>query len=167
MTTAYQTTRTGPPPSQKQAFGGPFDFGAGHVDATLALDPGLIIDSGAPDWQRFMCGISEVPHNTWDQHAECRPCQVALADAACAPSKYESMTAAQVSRCVACDPSNFNTPSSEYYGKHRMMVFQSVQPLCGSAAGATNPLARATSALTGAVVPANKSYISAADAAAF
>jgi hypothetical protein len=92
------------------------------VDATPALDPGLIIDSDAPDWQRFMCGIGEVPYNAWSQHTECAPCQAALTDAACLPSKYEAMTRAQVSRCVACDPSNFNTPSSEQClavgGKH-------------------------------------------------
>jgi hypothetical protein len=111
MTTAYQTTRTGAPAGQ--TFGGPFDFGGGHVDATKALDPGLVIDSDAPDWQRFMCGIAEVPYNDWAKHTECVPCLAVVGDAACVPSSYEAMTAAQVSRCVACDPSNFNTPSSE------------------------------------------------------
>jgi hypothetical protein len=111
MTTAYQTTRTGSPPGQ--TFGGPFDFGAGHVDATAALNPGLVIDSDSPDWQRFMCGIAEVPFNAWGQHSECTQCKAALSDAACLPSKYDAMDPVQVSRCVACDPSNFNTPSSE------------------------------------------------------
>jgi hypothetical protein len=112
MTTAYQTTRTGAPAGQ--TFGGPFDFGSGHVDASKALDPGLIIDSDAPDWQRFMCGIAEVQYSDWAKHAECGPCLSAVGNADCVPSKYEAMTAAQVSQCVACDPSNFNTPSSEY-----------------------------------------------------
>ncbi|KAF6265626.1 peptidase S8/S53 domain-containing protein [Scenedesmus sp. NREL 46B-D3] len=109
MTTAYQTTRTGSP--SHQTFGGPFDFGAGHVHATSALDPGLVIDSNAPDWQRFMCGVAEVPYDAWAQHAACAPCLAALTDTACVPSSYEALTAAQVARCVACDPSNFNTPS--------------------------------------------------------
>jgi len=44
MTTAYQTTKTGKNPGQ--AFGNPFDYGAGHVDATAALNPGLVLDAG-------------------------------------------------------------------------------------------------------------------------
>eukprot|EP00775_Hariotina_reticulata_P011933 gene11933-12076_t len=37
MTTAYQSTKAGP--GSGQPFGGPFDFGAGHVDATAANNP--------------------------------------------------------------------------------------------------------------------------------
>eukprot|EP00775_Hariotina_reticulata_P012299 gene12299-12435_t len=58
MTTAYQTTRSGF--SQGQEFGKPFDFGAGHVDPTAALQPGLVLDSSNSDWQRFICGSGEI-----------------------------------------------------------------------------------------------------------
>jgi len=53
MTTAYQTTRTG---ATGQVFGNPFSFGAGHVDATRALNPGLVFDSNFGDWLGFLCG---------------------------------------------------------------------------------------------------------------
>ncbi|MDH5263656.1 MAG: S8 family serine peptidase [Betaproteobacteria bacterium] len=53
MTTAYQTTRTGTP---GLVFGTPFDFGAGHADPNLAMNPGLVFDSGFGDWLGFLCG---------------------------------------------------------------------------------------------------------------
>eukprot|EP00775_Hariotina_reticulata_P004963 gene4963-5204_t len=62
MTTAYQTTRTGPNPGQP--FGGPFNFGAGHVDPVPALNPGLVFDSRPVDWERFVCG-AQVPSHFW------------------------------------------------------------------------------------------------------
>lgn len=58
MTTAYQATKTGFPPGR--VFGGPFDFGSGHVDPTAALDPGLVFDSYEPDWKHFLCGSAQV-----------------------------------------------------------------------------------------------------------
>eukprot|EP00775_Hariotina_reticulata_P007612 gene7613-7814_t len=58
MTTAYQTTKSGP--NQGQEFGKPFDFGAGHVDPTAALQPGLVLDSSNSDWQRFICGSGDI-----------------------------------------------------------------------------------------------------------
>jgi subtilisin family serine protease len=53
MTTAYQTTRTGTP---GQVFGGPFDFGAGHVDPNPAMNPGLVFEAGFGDYLGFLCG---------------------------------------------------------------------------------------------------------------
>ena len=53
MTTAYQTTRTG---VTGQVFGGPFDFGAGHVDPNPARTPGLVFDAGFNDYLGFLCG---------------------------------------------------------------------------------------------------------------
>jgi hypothetical protein len=57
MTTAYQTTKTGP--NTGKVFGGPFDFGAGHVDPLAALQPGLVLLSQPEDWDRFTCGALE------------------------------------------------------------------------------------------------------------
>ncbi len=48
MTTAYSFTSTNPVPQ--------FDFGAGHVDASKAGDPGLVYDAGFNDWLRFLAG---------------------------------------------------------------------------------------------------------------
>jgi subtilisin family serine protease len=53
MTTAYQTTRTG---NTGQVFGGPFDFGAGHVDPNPAMNPGIVFDAGYVDYLGFLCG---------------------------------------------------------------------------------------------------------------
>ncbi|MBC7727835.1 MAG: S8 family peptidase [Microbacteriaceae bacterium] len=54
MTTAYQTVKSGP--NAGAAFGGPFDFGAGHVDINKAVNPGLVFDAGFNDWLGFLCG---------------------------------------------------------------------------------------------------------------
>lgn len=53
MTTAYQTTRTG---TTGLTFGGPFDFGAGHVDPNPAMNPGLVFEAGFGDYLGFLCG---------------------------------------------------------------------------------------------------------------
>jgi len=86
MTTAYQTTKTGPNPGR--VFGKPFDFGAGHVDAPAASNPGVVFDSNLEDWQRFVCGAQQT------QQSSC-------------PVQCSSLS----SISSACDPSNLNTPS--------------------------------------------------------
>ena len=53
MTTAYQTTKTG---RTGETFGGPFDFGAGHVAPNAAMNPGVVFDAGFNDWLGFLCG---------------------------------------------------------------------------------------------------------------
>jgi subtilisin family serine protease len=55
MTTASLVTNKGNPIT-----GTPFDYGAGHVDARRALDPGLVYDAGEVDYQRWQvraCGL--------------------------------------------------------------------------------------------------------------
>jgi hypothetical protein len=50
------TAPTPPPPRRKTpAQGTPHDFGAGHVNATAALDPGLVYDAGPADWDAYTC----------------------------------------------------------------------------------------------------------------
>jgi hypothetical protein len=49
MTTAYSV------PSANQ-----FNYGAGHVDASKAGDPGLVYDSGFLDWFGFLCGTGQL-----------------------------------------------------------------------------------------------------------
>jgi len=39
----------------------PFDMGAGMVQATLALFPGLVYDAGFPDYLAFLCGAENQP----------------------------------------------------------------------------------------------------------
>eukprot|EP00775_Hariotina_reticulata_P007535 gene7535-7745_t len=84
MTTAYQTTKTGPNPGQ--VFGTPFDFGAGHVNPRAALQPGLVVDSNVDDWFRFMCGVEP----DFAAGATCQEC---------------------VSNPALCNPRDMNTPS--------------------------------------------------------
>lgn len=36
----------------------PFDFGAGHIDANKAIDPGLVYDVSNDDYDAFACGIA-------------------------------------------------------------------------------------------------------------
>jgi hypothetical protein len=50
MTTASQTTNRGNPIK-----GTPFDFGAGQVEPTKALNPGLVYDAGLVDFNRCVC----------------------------------------------------------------------------------------------------------------
>lgn len=37
----------------------PFGYGAGLVQTTAALDPGLVYDAGLADWLAFICGVGE------------------------------------------------------------------------------------------------------------
>ncbi|KAL0352728.1 UNVERIFIED_CONTAM: Subtilisin-like protease SBT2.2 [Sesamum angustifolium] len=45
-------------PDLNQSPATPFDMGSGFVNATAALDPGLIFDSSYDDYMSFLCGIN-------------------------------------------------------------------------------------------------------------
>nr|XP_019705271.1 subtilisin-like protease SBT2.2 isoform X2 [Elaeis guineensis] len=45
-------------PDSTQSPATPFDMGSGFVNATAALDPGVIFDSGFDDFVAFLCGIN-------------------------------------------------------------------------------------------------------------
>ncbi|KAK6797127.1 hypothetical protein RDI58_004829 [Solanum bulbocastanum] len=45
-------------PDSNQSPATPFDMGSGFVNATAALDPGLIFDTGYSDYMSFLCGIN-------------------------------------------------------------------------------------------------------------
>nr|GEW07242.1 subtilisin-like protease SBT2.2 [Tanacetum cinerariifolium] len=45
-------------PDLNQSPATPFDMGSGFVNATAALDPGLILDIGYEDYMSFLCGIN-------------------------------------------------------------------------------------------------------------
>nr|GMD04166.1 subtilisin-like protease SBT2.3 [Ipomoea batatas] len=45
-------------PDTNQSPATPFDMGSGFVNATAALDPGLILDSSYNDYMSFLCGIN-------------------------------------------------------------------------------------------------------------
>ncbi|KAF4391018.1 hypothetical protein CsatB_001453 [Cannabis sativa] len=45
-------------PDQNQSPATPFDMGSGFVNATAALNPGLIFDSSYDDYMSFLCGIN-------------------------------------------------------------------------------------------------------------
>lgn len=51
MTTAYDTKN-----ADGSAYQNPFGQGAGHVDPTQFLDPGIVFDSGFFDWLDFLAG---------------------------------------------------------------------------------------------------------------
>jgi subtilisin family serine protease len=56
MTTSYQgVIREDGAPAD------PFDMGAGHIDANLAVDPGLIYESDFRDHAAYLCGLLEPP----------------------------------------------------------------------------------------------------------
>ncbi|KAL7089598.1 hypothetical protein ACP275_13G194700 [Erythranthe tilingii] len=66
-TTASLNDRNGGPimaqrayanPDLNQSPATPFDMGSGFVNATAALDPGLIFDSSYDDYMSFLCGIN-------------------------------------------------------------------------------------------------------------
>lgn len=45
-------------PDLNQSPATPFDMGSGFVNATAALDPGLVVDLGYEDYKSFLCGIN-------------------------------------------------------------------------------------------------------------
>ncbi|XP_068654447.1 subtilisin-like protease SBT2.3 [Aristolochia californica] len=45
-------------PDSNQSPATPFDMGSGFVNATAALDPGLVLDSSFDDYISFLCGIN-------------------------------------------------------------------------------------------------------------
>ncbi|VFQ83349.1 unnamed protein product [Cuscuta campestris] len=66
-TTASVYDKTGGPifaqrayanPDSNQSPATPFDMGSGFVNATAALDPGLVFDSSYNDYMSFLCGIN-------------------------------------------------------------------------------------------------------------
>ncbi|KAH0700914.1 hypothetical protein KY284_015129 [Solanum tuberosum] len=66
-TTASQHNKYGGPilaqrayanPDSNQSPATPFDMGSGFVNATAALDPGLILDTSYNDYMAFLCGIN-------------------------------------------------------------------------------------------------------------
>jgi hypothetical protein len=40
--------------------GTPFDYGGGHINPARALDPGLVYDAGAQDFQRYSCAAATI-----------------------------------------------------------------------------------------------------------
>ena len=60
MTTAYSTYKTGE--AIQDVSSGlpstPFDIGAGHVNPTAALDPGLVYDATIEDYFAFLCALN-------------------------------------------------------------------------------------------------------------
>ncbi|WOG90756.1 hypothetical protein DCAR_0310000 [Daucus carota subsp. sativus] len=60
MTTAYNAYKNGEP-LEDIATGmasTPFDYGAGHVAPTAALDPGLVYDADVQDYLEFLCALN-------------------------------------------------------------------------------------------------------------
>ncbi|KAH6556750.1 hypothetical protein KP509_1Z158500 [Ceratopteris richardii] len=45
----------------------PFDFGSGFVNATAAMDPGLVFDVGFQDYVNFLCTVPGVDANTVEE----------------------------------------------------------------------------------------------------
>jgi subtilisin family serine protease len=62
MTTAYQglVREDGELPAE------PFDIGAGHIDANLAIDPGLVYDTQFLDHAAYLCGLANAPYSPVD-----------------------------------------------------------------------------------------------------
>ena len=73
----------------------PFDFGAGHVDANRAIDPGLVYDATADDYDAFACGLDEPPVDA----ARCEA--LAAAGATTDPIQFNQASIAIVSRTWA------------------------------------------------------------------
>lgn len=60
MTTASTKDTSGDTIQWSQGDATPLNFGAGHVVAGSAFDPGLVYDSGPADWYRYTCGIGQL-----------------------------------------------------------------------------------------------------------
>ena len=60
MTTAYLLDNTqGPIVDMTTGVAGtPLDFGAGHINPNMAMDPGLVYDIEAQDYINFLCGLN-------------------------------------------------------------------------------------------------------------
>ena len=59
MTTAYTIDNTGSILKDESTGlpATPLDFGAGHIDANRAMDPGLVYDMDVQDYIEFLCGL--------------------------------------------------------------------------------------------------------------
>jgi subtilisin family serine protease len=57
MTTAYPNVVQ----ENGETQAGPFDMGAGHIDPNLAIDPGLVYDTGYLDHAAYLCGLEGSP----------------------------------------------------------------------------------------------------------
>jgi hypothetical protein len=62
MTTAYQDLVR----EDGELTAEPFDMGAGHVDANLAIDPGLVYDTRFFDHAAYLCGLESSPYSPVD-----------------------------------------------------------------------------------------------------
>lgn len=62
MTTAYTTQNDGVAGMSNGLL--PWSQGAGHTAPNLAADPGLVYDSNAVDWLRYLCGIGKLAANS-------------------------------------------------------------------------------------------------------
>lgn len=61
MTTATQKDNTGAAiTTDSGGPAGPFDYGSGHVNVNGAVYPGLVYDSTATDWVRWLCGVGQL-----------------------------------------------------------------------------------------------------------
>ncbi|MFD0598369.1 S8 family peptidase [Catellatospora coxensis] len=58
MTTASDLTDRGKPIRIGAYDATPFNYGNGQVRPGSAFDPGLVYDSTAPDWLRYLCGVA-------------------------------------------------------------------------------------------------------------
>lgn len=59
MTTAGLLDNAGKVIQRADADGTPLDYGAGHVRARRAFDPGLVYDSAPEDWIKYGCGTGQ------------------------------------------------------------------------------------------------------------
>lgn len=61
MTTASQKDNKNQPiTTDAGAVAGPFDYGSGHVNPNASTNPGLVYDSTAVDWIRYLCGVGQL-----------------------------------------------------------------------------------------------------------
>jgi subtilisin family serine protease len=79
MTTTYGTYNDGVAGMSNGQL--PWAQGAGHVQPNKAADPGLVYDSNAVDWIRYLCGIGKIPatHANCTTHGSIKPYNLNLA----------------------------------------------------------------------------------------